>query len=191
MRIFVGVELPEPVRDAAVAEIERLRSCVRRGAPAFKLRWVAPSSLHLTLWFLGELTDAACDAVQGAMSEPWLTGSFRLQLGGAGMFPDRGLPRILWLGLREGADGCRSLRDELASRFAKLGITPESREYSPHLTVARVKDVGRPDLAPVRGCIASVGSLTGSGVVSRVTLFESRLAPAGSQYEPLLHVPLK
>jgi 2'-5' RNA ligase len=191
MRIFVGIELPVAVRAAAVEEADLLVATLSREVPALKLRWVSPASLHLTLWFLGEVSEERTESVRAALMPPWRTGAFSLALGGAGVFPEAGLPRVLWLGLREGAQGCRALHEELRERLGPLGFVAERRPFAVHLTVARVKEARRADLARIRACLAAVGAVAEAGTVDRVTLFRSLLSPDGSQYEPLLHVPLK
>jgi 2'-5' RNA ligase len=191
MRIFVGIELPEGVRAAAADAAERLRGRLSRETPALKLRWVDPSKLHLTLWFLGEVAEARAVQVREALAEPWRTRAFTLVLGGAGMFPLSGLPRVLWLGVRDGETGCRALHEELRGRLAPLGFAAERRPFAVHLTVARVKEARRSDLPTIRACLAEIDAPAASGTAGGVTLFRSRLSPAGSQYEPLLHVPLK
>jgi 2'-5' RNA ligase len=95
----------------------------------------------------------------------------------------------LWIGLTAGVDHLRSLYAELARRLAPLGLEPERREYSPHLTIARIKDVQRRDALAVRNAVATPMDAFVTGV-SAVTLFRSRLSPKGARYEALLRVPL-
>jgi len=83
-----------------------------------------------------------------------------------------------------------SLYGELSTRLPALGFQPEKRAYSPHLTVARFKDVVRSDAAAIRRAVAQTPAEVGACPIGSVTLFRSRLSPKGSQYEPLLRVPL-
>ena len=112
---------------------------LRRGFGGIKeLRWVDPDLMHITLNFLGEVDNKACDeavsrlAQVAAGHEP-----FTLEFGPAGAFPERGSPRVLWVGLsRESAD-----------RVSKLSRDLGSDRPSPHVTVARVKGVVQSDIA--------------------------------------------
>jgi 2'-5' RNA ligase len=191
MRIFVGLELPDSLREGAAGAADRLRACIRRDSPEISLRWIDPSAYHLTLWFIGEADDARVAAVRTALSMPWRAPAFALKLGVAGAFPERGLPRILWLGVRDGGAACAAVYRELEGRLTALGFAPDRREYTAHLTVARVKEVPRRHVAGLRRCLDAVAAVDGSGIVDRVTLFRSHAGPAGSRYEPLLHVPLR
>jgi 2'-5' RNA ligase len=83
-----------------------------------------------------------------------------------------------------------SLYGELSTRLPALGFQPEKRPYSPHLTVARFKDVVRADANAIRRAVAQTPAEVGACPIGSVTLFRSRLSPKGSQYEPLLRVPL-
>jgi 2'-5' RNA ligase len=191
MRIFIGLDLPDAVREGAARAAGEMRACLGRGAFGLSLRWVDPSAYHLTLWFIGETDDARVAAVRTALTMPWRAPAFALKLGAAGAFPERGLPRILWLGVRDGGAACAAVYRELEGRMTALGFTPERREYTAHLTVARVKDAPRRHVAGLRRCLDAVAAVDGAGIVDRVTLFRSHAGPAGSRYEPLLHVPLR
>jgi 2'-5' RNA ligase len=90
-------------------------------------------------------------------------------------------------------DGARSLvavYNEVTPRLVRLGFEPERRPYSPHLTIARFKDIHRKDVAAARRVAAQCTQDAGTCRIDRVTLFRSRLSPTGSQYEPLFRVPL-
>jgi 2'-5' RNA ligase len=84
-----------------------------------------------------------------------------------------------------------ALYAELAQRLPALGFDPERRAYSPHLTIARVKEIRAADAAAVRRALSTVRFPAAEGEVQHLTLFRSRLSPKGSQYEALLRVPLR
>jgi RNA 2',3'-cyclic 3'-phosphodiesterase len=207
MRLFIGVELSEVVKDGAMQIAEDLREQFARIAPSAVLRWVPPANLHITLWFLGEVDDARASLLRESLALPLATRAFELRGVGAGMFPPSGPPRALWVGLIEGAASLVTVYNELTPRLVRLGFTAERRPYSPHLTIARFKDIGREDIAAVRQVAAQSTADAGSCRVQAVTLFRSRLSPPasakatagrrsfseggrGAQYEPLLRVPL-
>jgi len=190
MRLFVGIELPDAARNAASREADRLRTRIEREAPRAVLRWVPSDNLHITLWFIGEVNDARAEDIRDAVSVPFAVPAFTLRVGGGGTFPPSGDPRAVWLGLVHGGDSLIAIYNELAARFAPLGFAPEKRPYSPHLTVARVKQSKRRDAAVVRGALASAPAEIGACRITAVTLLRSRTSPKGSQYEALLRVPL-
>jgi 2'-5' RNA ligase len=190
MRLFIGVELSDSVKDGALKIADDLRDQFARMAPSTVLRWIAPSNLHITLWFLGEVDDARAAALRESLAAPFATHAFDLGAAGAGMFPPSGPPRALWIGLTAGAGALVAVYNELTPRLVRLAFEPERRSYSPHLTVARFKDIGRKDIPALRRAVAACDAAAGSCRIEAVTLFRSRLSPKGSQYEPLLRVPL-
>jgi 2'-5' RNA ligase len=190
MRLFIGVELSDSMREGAMAIASDLREHFARLAPSAVLRWVAGPHLHITLWFLGEVDDARASAIRESLSVPLTTPSFELHATGAGMFPPSGPPRALWVGLTQGASSLVALYTELTPRLVRLGFEPERRPYSPHLTIARFKDITRTDIAAARRVAAQCTADAGTCRIEAMTLFRSRLSPKGAQYEPLLRVPL-
>ena len=186
MRLFVGVELDETLRAEIAATVERVRKKLERGHARLTARWTPPENLHVTLWFLGEVDDARAALVARSIERPFETRAFTLRVAGAGTFPSSGAPRVLWMGIVEGGPSLLALNGELAGRLIPLGFEPEARRYSPHLTIARVKEGPRSTGATLRALVSDVGSCD----VAAVTLFRSRTSPKGASYEALLRVPL-
>jgi 2'-5' RNA ligase len=189
MRLFVGVELDDVVRRraAAIADgAERLLSDM------LVVRWIAPENLHITLWFLGEIAEDRVPALSAALDRPFALPSFNLRLGGVGAFPSSGVPRVLWLGIQDGAESLAAIHTELAARLQPLGFLPETRPFSAHLTIGRVKSAS-PGLRPrdIRLRWTELLAEAGECRIQAVTLLRSRLSPRGAAYEPLVRVPLQ
>ena len=189
MRLFVGLELDEPVRLAAAGVGARLESRLAGLAGDFKARWIPGSNLHITVWFFGEVGDDAAASLTGQLHAPLGVAPFELTVRGGGAFPRSGPPRVLWIGTGEGTAGMVEAHAALARRLAPLGYLPETRAYSPHVTLARVKEPSRAARA-VRQALADDPAICGTTGVDALTLFRSRLSPQGASYEPLLRVPL-
>lgn len=191
MRLFVAAEPSEQVRRSAVSAIERLRERLDAAQASHGLRWVAPDNLHLTVWFLGEVSDARAAAVLDALRPPLATPAFELQLAGFGAFPPSGPPRVLWMGVTRGLAELARAHDEIGERLQPWGFPPEGRAYSAHLTMARVKEQphGRARAA-LRQALAHVPADAGSCRIEELAVFRSRTAPTGAVYERLLRVPL-
>jgi len=128
MRLFIAIDLPENVKE----QVARL--C--RGLPG--ARWVKPEQLHLTLRFIGEVDGGMFRDLQEGLDDV-RSESFTLQLDGVGFFPPRGKPRVLWVGLRQCGD-LLQIRSRIESRLVALGLEPEGRKFSPHITLARLKN---------------------------------------------------
>jgi RNA 2',3'-cyclic 3'-phosphodiesterase len=190
MRLFIGIELSDTIKTRAADVCIDLRQRLTKASRRTTLRWVNPENLHITLWFLGEVADDRTAGVASTLRQRFHAPTFDVAISGAGLFPASGPPRTLWLGLTAGMDPLIALYGELSTRLPALGFEPEKRAYSPHLTVARFKDVARPDAAAIRRAVAQAPAEVGACPIGAVTLFRSRLSPKGSQYEPLLRVPL-
>lgn len=191
-RIFVGVELDPAVATAVAAAADALRGELIAAHIDVAARWVPRENLHITLWFIGDVSDDRVRAVHDAFGPPFSVPPFDMRLSGLGAFPPSGLPRAFWIGLRSGGERMADLNREVGTRLVPLGFEPESRPYAAHLTIARAKDVTPRSAGPqIRRILRDTPADAGLTRVSAVTLFRSRLSPKGSTYEPLLRVPLR
>lgn len=189
MRLFVGIELNDPVREAAAGISESLR---HKLSGTVNARWIAAANLHVTLWFIGEVDDGRGERLLEVLDSPFDEPAFDVAIEGLGAFPPAGAPRVLWLRVQSGGDSLRRLHSQLAARFRPLGFEPERRPYSAHLTIARVKEVSRaiPSRA-LREILQTVPADAGRSRTTHVTVFRSHLSAKGSNYEPLLRIPLQ
>jgi len=169
MRLFIGLSLPDPVRD----QLARLQNGLS-GA-----RWVAPESLHLTLRFIGEVDGgAAADIDTGLMSIR--CESFPLQLAGVGQFGEGRKLRAVWAGV-EAQPVLSRLQAKVEQAVQRAGLEPERRKFKPHVTLGRFKGNGSaPDLGPYFASHALFRS--DPIVVSEFVLFSSHLAASGAVY---------
>jgi 2'-5' RNA ligase len=189
LRIFIGVELDDAVRDSAAAIADSLRRQLERRVDA---RWIPAANLHITLWFIGDVAGDRAEEILRAVDRPFTIRSFDAHLAGLGAFPPSGAPRVFWVGVQSGAEPLASLHAELSTRLLPLGIEPERRAYSAHLTIARVKDVrGVKGYADLRASLRAVAADAGACRIAAVTVFRSHLSPKGATYEALLRVPLQ
>ena len=187
MRLFVAVDIGEALA-ARVAELSReLQRRASETAPRAKVTWIPADRLHLTVRFIGEVDDGRTAAVCEALEQPVAVAPFDLTLAGVGAFPKGGSPRVLWVGVTEGRDELLTIERELTSRLASLGIPEEERAYSPHLTLARVREpAGLRTAGLLEGMTdRSVGTVR----IDAITLFHSKLSPKGPTYTALLHIP--
>jgi 2'-5' RNA ligase len=189
MRLFVGVELDERVREAATVIAESLR---RELGARIDARWIASSNLHITLSFLGEVDEFRAERVIGALGPEFGERPFEMELEGLGAFPPSGAPRVFWLGVTDGAASLSRLNHELTARLEPIGFQPEQRTFSAHLTIARVRGVlGGASYRDIRQLLRTIPAHAGRCRIQAVTLFRSHLSPKGATYEALLRVPLK
>jgi RNA 2',3'-cyclic 3'-phosphodiesterase len=185
MRLFVAVELDDVTRDAVREEQQLAANELGRHS---SLRLIDPQQVHLTLVFLGEVQAALVEPLTDLMTQPIDgTAPFRLRIGGLGVFPPHGAPRVLWLGLTDGARQMSELHRAVAARVAVLRIPLEDRAFRPHLTIGRWRHARPGDRPRFRHTSVRVAA---EMTVDRVTLFESRLSSQGASHFPLAHAPL-
>jgi 2'-5' RNA ligase len=170
---------------------ERLRDGLKKARVDVGARWVAAENLHVTLWFIGEVRDERAQDIMTSLSVPFPVPPFEVVLGGCGAFPPSGVPRVFWIGVDRGQQELQDLYAHVGERLAPLGYQPERREYSAHLTVARVKDASRGSAPAIRRMLAAVPAIPAACQVAAVTIFRSHLSSSGSTYEPLARVPLQ
>lgn len=185
MRVFIAIQLSTDVRAKLKEALERLRET---GAD---VRCVKPENAHLTLRFLGKVTESDAEKIKKAM-EKALQGIcvFKVSFSGVGAFPRTETPRVVWTPVREGEEKLCKIRDLLQETLFQVGIEKEGREYRPHLTLARIKSHRARDKL-----VSWIGSNNdidlGSMEVSQVALMESTLTRDGPKYRPLAIVSLK
>lgn len=188
-RCFVALLLDDSVRRLVAEEIERLRPLSRAVA------WVPAPNLHLTLKFLGDQGEARLDQVVQALEEAAaVTAPFSVSLHGLGAFPGLERPRVLWVGLGDGALRVRELQGSVEQALTRRGFPQEPRPWHPHLTIGRVFDDRRwrrertaaLDAAVARAGRADYGVLP----VTAVALMRSALSPSGARYHEIASVML-
>ena len=186
IRTFIAVELPGDIKKR-LDEVEDSLKALRIGA-----KWVAPESIHLTLKFLGEISTDTVKGVTDVIEEAALgIPEFRLKVRGLGVFPDPRRVRVVWAGLEGEVDKLVELQKRLDRGLEKLGFVPESRPFTPHLTLARVRDdtpaVQRQSMAKLVESTAFEG---GEFSVDSLSLMRSQLRREGAIYTRLVSVPL-
>jgi 2'-5' RNA ligase len=186
MRAFLAIQFSETIRRAYAAAFERLESRF----PG--LRWVRPERLHLTLRFLGELSEdeggRLYEAVGRHVSEP----AFRLSFGAAGAFGPRRAPRTLWIEVEEGREALERLQPQIEAAVREAGYPPEAKPWRPHITIARSRP-GRKGVlsaAEWQGSAEAAGLRAASCEASEVVLVSSLLGPGGPSYTPVWSVRL-
>jgi RNA 2',3'-cyclic 3'-phosphodiesterase len=182
VRLFVALEIPSAVRDNLAALIEELRAEDTTAAKS-KARWVRAENLHVTLKFIGDVDAGKLDAIRAALGEVSAGGAVELRFRGLGFFPNEKRPRVLWAGIGA-SPNLEPLAAGIDARLEKLGIPRETREFAPHLTLARFDPPGVSE--KLRGA-AQQNTAREFGVVraGEFHLFESKTRPTGAEYTRL------
>lgn len=186
MRCFIAIDLPPPVRDALL----EAQTALRAAAPRADVRWVACDQLHLTLKFLGAVADADVPRVSTVLDVVAADAApIALAAGGLGAFPSARRPRVLWGGLTEGAAALAALAAAIDRAVAPLGFPRETRPFSAHLTIGRVRSPR--GTGPLAAAVSPGVRLFGSWTATAVVLYQSRLHPSGAVHTPVTTHPLR
>lgn len=197
IRTFLAVELSEALR-ANLSSLQReLKQQVgREGSKHVRLSWVQPTSIHLTVKFLGDIDEELVKPMQEAIAQV-VAGqrAIKIPLERLGVFPRLQQPRVLWIGPSEGwergegAGRLLSLHQSVESCCASLNLARDSRPLSPHLTLARIKEGERQvgQILAERGVMDRPLNL-GTMEVNAIVLMKSELKPTGSVYTKLWEV---
>jgi RNA 2',3'-cyclic 3'-phosphodiesterase len=169
MRLFVALTLPDVVADGLIL--------LQGGIPG--ARWSTREQLHLTLRFIGEVDGRDAGAIDDALASIRAP-RFTLELKGVGEFGGKN-PRALWAGVRDGAP-VEHLQRKVESAVQRVGLPPEERKFSPHVTLARLKGAPRERVITFLSAHALYAS--GPFEVNAFTLYSSTLTPNGSLYTP-------
>lgn len=189
IRSFVAIELPEEVRE----KLTQLQQALASSRQPF-IRWVKPDGIHLTLKFLGAVPAGDIAAVGSALEEAVLGAvPFRLELESLGVFPNPRRTRVAWVGLGGEVEKLLQLQSQVEKALAPLGFPREARSFTPHLTLARVREDATPVDRQSFGEKVTTARLdtTLSWQVEEVCLMKSQLAPTGAIYSRLATIKLK
>jgi len=169
-RLFVAIRLPPPVRT-------RILDLMGGVAGA---RWQTEDQLHLTLRFIGEVDRHLARDVDAALSSVHHP-AFSIALNGLGVFDRRGEPVTLWAGVAP-QEPLRALHKKVDQALDRVGVEPDRRAYTPHITIARLPR----GTGPIQPLIEQSGGATSPPfAVDQFCLYESVLTPEGPLYAPV------
>jgi RNA 2',3'-cyclic 3'-phosphodiesterase len=186
VRLFAAIDLSPETQDAMAAEQKRIAASL--GASAAPLKWVRPDHAHLTLVFLGEVDAAAVPLLVDTFGLDVAVPPFDIVFSGIGVFPARGAPRVLWIGIGAGGSPLSTVQIALTARVSARGIPIEARDFHPHLTLARWTRSRPSDRH--RALAAGRPGAVARQRVEWATLYESRLSSSGATYVPLTRANL-
>jgi len=189
VRSFIAIELPEEIKKG----IRGLQAQLKAGSQA-PVKWVDPANIHLTLKFLGNVAADRMEEISLAMTEAARgIPSFSLEVRELGVFPNPGRVQIVWVGVSGEVAKLARLQQRLESGLERLGFPPEGRRFTPHLTLARVRDQATPDERQKLGQLIADTKFEAapSFIVDSVNLMKSQLTREGPIYTRISSTELK
>lgn len=182
MRVFIGVDLPERLKD----DLADLKQKLSPSLPS--ARWVKNQNLHITLKFLGEINPREVDDISKVLSAV-LRGqaAFDLSLESLGAFPSIKRAHVVWIGIDKGLDELIKINDNRNSALSHKN-DEDTMPLKPHITICRTKE--EVDLSEILAKARSLNRLGATETVRSVNIYESKLMPNGPLYEKIFEVEL-
>ncbi len=189
VRTFVAIELTSEV----LSVLDRAQAALRKGPGGQAGRWVKGEGIHLTLKFLGNVPEEKLEDIYRAVRRACEGYTpFELTIAGLGCFPNVRRPRVVWVGLREETGQLAALQKKVEHELNRLGFPPEGRGFTPHLTLARVRqEAAHADVEALGKAVAETPAedLASMQVVA-VSVMKSDLKPGGAVYTELFRASL-
>ncbi len=181
-RSFIAITLPAEVKSSINQAVRQWKSL------SDQVKWVPPDQYHLTLAFLGEVSQEQIPEIAEATAAQLIgLPPFTIQISGFGAFPSRNRARVLWLGIARGTDSLQEAYRRVWSALQPFGFASDG-SFHPHVTLGRVKtSLGNLALTNVPSEISEVQA---SFTVGQVELIKSELLSAGPKYTQLHFMPL-
>ena len=174
-RLFVALRPPPAIRDELIDGMEGIEGA----------RWQVDEQLHLTLRYIGEVDASLAEDVAGELARVVMP-PFELAIRDVGFFERKGVPRAVWARIAD-SEPLRILQGRVERACRRAGCEPETRRFTPHITLARLNAY----CGPVGGFLAANSGLqVCEWPVDAFALFESHLAPSGSDYQPVVRYSL-
>jgi len=181
MRTFIAIELSQQIRDT----LAQIQSHLKYAG--VDVKWVEKDNIHLTLKFLGEVSEEKIKKIKSILDNIGKTvKSFEISLKDIGAFPKIDYPRVIWVGLDKGAKESGELAEKINDSLSKIGFQKETRDFAAHLTIGRVRSPKNKEA--LREKIVSISprsTVHGPQLISFVALFQSTLTPKGPIYTKL------
>ena len=182
IRSFVSVDLED---EKILTQVESIVASL--SSLGGDLKPVERENIHLTLKFLGNVSPTKLEEVKSAIAKVTFP-SFSLEIKGAGAFPNLKRMNVIWVGVGEGWSEVELIFEQTEKLLHQLGFSRETRAFSPHITVARVKSGRKRDeIAAFLGHLADESF--GTFPVEKVRLKQSILSPSGPKYSTLFEAP--
>ncbi|MFN4132012.1 MAG: RNA 2',3'-cyclic phosphodiesterase [Caldimicrobium sp.] len=189
VRAFLAIDLPWELKK----ELWNLKKVEE--PPNIKLKWVEEENFHITLRFFGTISENLVEKISKSCETVCQKiASFKLEIKEVGTFPEKGLPKVIWIGVENKENFLEELHKNLEKGFKSLKLEDKKEKFHPHITLIRVKEV-RDEKALkeyLERLKKEAEKIKGKNfIVREIVLFKSDLLPKGPKYTPLKKISLK
>ncbi|MYB49308.1 MAG: RNA 2',3'-cyclic phosphodiesterase [Dehalococcoidia bacterium] len=188
IRAFLALRLPDDVT-AALGHLTDQMTQARVGG----FKPVRPENMHLTLKFFGNINVRQVESIVDTVTHTVKSiRPFTLRLGNVGAYPNNRGPRVLWVGLDGDVAPLQDFHRRIEAALGQIDIKPDTREFRPHLTIARIRDhASHADRRKAAEALFSAEFRSGLLIpADRISLIRSVLQPQGPQYTSLAEIPI-
>ena len=189
LRAFIAADISKAIQQVIQDKIEELRRTIGNTP----VRWTPSQNIHLTLKFLGDISPTNVDdLIQLLRAEADICSPFDIHINRLGCFPSSKRPRVLYIGIQSPAE-LETLQRKIEVTTARYGSKSESRSFSPHLTIGRIRQNATPaDQQKIRKALEVIKiDSPGTIRVDSIHLYKSELKPSGAVYTKLFTAPLR
>ena len=180
-RVFIGIPIGHKIKSI----LPSLKSTVHSSTNI--IRWIPLDNIHLTLSFLGNISDKDIPNIVQSLENCITSKYFKIKIESRGVFPSANFPKILWIGIGKGADELTLLQKEIERSVRKFNKISRKEKFKPHITIARIRRSRlKIDVLPFLNTVYSPIELD----ITSICLYESILLPEGSRYTILTEFPL-
>ncbi len=188
LRAFIAIAIPPEIKQA----ISHHTASLRKGTGRV-MRWVDVNNIHLTLKFLGEVSASNLEHLtQSLRAECAQTAPLTVSVENLGCFPNPRQPRVLWVGLLAPPE-LTHLQRKVEAIAARLGYPPDEKPFSPHLTIARVREQATSEEIQTLRSLLEQKTIShlGTFTIDEIHLYKSDLKPQGPVYTRLASLRLE
>jgi RNA 2',3'-cyclic 3'-phosphodiesterase len=189
IRSFIAIELPPEVK----SDLDSLQKMLITKQQDW-IKWVSPESMHITLKFLGDVASDKIDEIKMGIEESSVgIPPFNLQIKGLGVFPNLKRMQIIWVGIAGDISYLKQIQKNIENNLSILGYPAENREFTPHLTLGRIRYSIPPlDQQKLAQLIEGYNFTSSHEIqVNSINLMKSQLTPRGPIYTRMGIIPLK
>ena len=180
-RVFIGI----PIGGKIKSILPSLKTSIHSSRDI--IRWIPPENIHLTLSFLGNISDQDIPNIVQSLENCITSKYFKIKIESTGVFPSVNFPIILWIGIGKGADKLTLLQKEIERSVRKFKEISKKEKFKPHITIARIRRSRlKIDVLPFLNTVYSPIELD----INSICLYESILLPEGARYTVLTEFPL-
>ncbi len=184
LRTFIAVPIANSIKQELSKFQNQLKSLWGK-----EVKWVDIPMIHITLDFLGDVDDTLVDSIGQTMRQVLQNQKkFEISLENVATFPEPQRAKVIWAGIQDPQKRLSELNKIFEEAMLQFGIKPEEREFSPHITLGRIKEAPPKDIASVLEKYKNIQF--GKMIVDNIILYKSTLRPQGSLYEPLVEIKL-